>query len=213
MRTSADRRSAPSIGRGDCNQPLAEGRNETDQTSGAKKRAARTKDAALKTKNPRSRNSKSRNSKGKNPGEETAKQREWQTKHQAEDTAMMRALCKMLKFWRACAQKLCRRTHACSGDPHACFARWWPPIPEDEKVWFRAMIKARVAGLGPREIVKAADAEVARYADLLARHIERRAQYEQPQTGAKSAPIAAADVAQHGREPRPERTVARVRLV
>ena len=35
-------------------------------------------------------------------------------------------------------------------DPHACFTRHWAAVPEDEKNWLRAGIKARAMGCRPR---------------------------------------------------------------
>ena len=47
------------------------------------------------------------------------------------------------------------------GDPYACFQRYWPHVPEEAKVRYRAMIRAAQAGLGAREIAAAARAAVA----------------------------------------------------
>jgi hypothetical protein len=120
----------------------------------------------------------------KHPDQITAEQKASHAKDAAEDMASMRFVCTLFRFWRVCTQKSCRRALRCSGDAHTCFARWWPHVPEQVKVQFRAKIKARCAGLSPREAVKAAKAEVARW-----RELEKR--YGEPQAAA--APTDCAD--------------------
>jgi len=80
-----------------------------------------------------------------------------------------RYICNGFYFWRACAEKSCRRTKACMGDAVACFKRCWPWVYEGDKIFFRAGIKARAAGLSVDEACRAANEEVARSADHIAR--------------------------------------------
>src|SRR5438132_1505126 len=75
-------------------------------------------------------------------------------------TTLRRFLCTQFKFWHVCTRKACRRALKCSGDPPACFALWWPHVPEEIKILYRAGIKARCAGLSPREAARVATAEV-----------------------------------------------------
>ena len=71
------------------------------------------------------------------------------------------ALSDILVFWRFCGQPVCRRRHACSGDPDACFARQWALCSEDAKVGIRAFMDARAAGLSDQRAFDAADAKSA----------------------------------------------------
>lgn len=48
----------------------------------------------------------------------------------------------------------------------SCFMRNWPPMPEGDKVWVRAALKALVQGRAPAEAVDIADGELARFAAL-----------------------------------------------
>ena len=72
-------------------------------------------------------------------------------------------------YWRVCGEKTCRRGRGCTGDPLACFKRWWPVTPERPKVEFRALIKARRQGMTPQDALRHADAEVERAAEHIAR--------------------------------------------
>jgi hypothetical protein len=86
-----------------------------------------------------------------------------QARHDAEQTEMRRVQCTLFQFWRGCALKRCRRARRCDGDPHACFERWWPLVPEVLKVQYRAAIVALGAGLSPHAAAQAARAEVERW--------------------------------------------------
>ena len=80
-----------------------------------------------------------------------------------------RHLCNTFEFWSVCPQSPCRRRKSCAGDAGACFERWWWVLPEKVKIFFRAGIKARIAGLSIDEACRVADEEVARSADHIAR--------------------------------------------
>jgi hypothetical protein len=80
-----------------------------------------------------------------------------------------RYLCNTFQFWSVCAESPCRRRKSCVGDADACFERRWWLVPEKIKIFFRAGIKARIAGLSVEEACRVADEEVARSADHIAR--------------------------------------------
>ena len=48
----------------------------------------------------------------------------------------------LVGFWRICRKPQRRRRHCCSYDPDACFDRCWPLVPEEEKEYLRACIRA-----------------------------------------------------------------------
>jgi len=103
----------------------------------------------------------------RHPDKTTAAQKA-QAKRDADPdpTTLRRFLCTQFKFWHVCTRKACRRALKCSGDPHACFALYWPHVPEQIKILYRAGIKARCAGLSPREAARVAIAEVVRWREL-----------------------------------------------
>jgi hypothetical protein len=79
----------------------------------------------------------------------------------------------MLKFWRRfCAQPRCQRVKSCVGaNPAACFDRCWAMVPESEKWWIRAAIKARAADLGVEAAMKQAN-------DMMTRYLKDQAEQE-----------------------------------
>lgn len=99
-------------------------------------------------------------------GEPTPEQRAWLDRHERRERRRATIRCNMLQFWRICAKRACVRHRTCSDDPHACFARHWVMVPEDEKVWLRAGVRARAEGLTPERAARAADADVARHRAL-----------------------------------------------
>jgi hypothetical protein len=112
-------------------------------------------------------------------------------------------ICNVLQFWRVCEEGACTRRQTCCGDPHACFDRQWARYSEEEKVWIRAAIKARADGLSPEAAGRAADAELADYVALMAKH---------GQPGASLAPAPEpAQTAMQETLPDGARIVARVR--
>jgi hypothetical protein len=68
---------------------------------------------------------------------------------------------------------------------YAFFDRIWGAMPEEMKVRIRAGIKARAEGLSPLQALAAADAEVARDRELMAR-------YEALSAAAPPGPVAQA---------------------
>lgn len=78
-----------------------------------------------------------------------------------------RSMCTAFLFWKACRSKGCRRARGCAGrDPDACFERWWPHLPEEFKVQFRAFMTALKQGLPRADALKAAATETARWRAL-----------------------------------------------
>lgn len=78
-----------------------------------------------------------------------------------EDVAVL--VCEFFRFWSHCERKSCRRARACRGNADRCFDRFWPLVPGDMKVWFRDALRARQAGLSPRDACARADEAVAQY--------------------------------------------------
>jgi hypothetical protein len=109
-------------------------------------------------------------------------------KAQARDTAVRAGICNALKFWLRCHDRRCRRQRACSGDPHACFRRHWALYSEEEKVWLRAGIKARVQGLSPQDAALAANAELARHLALMEKHAPQPAPAPPPKQPGDGTP-------------------------
>jgi hypothetical protein len=146
----ASRRSIPlgqdsSWGRGD---------REGKQNSGAK-RAARTMEAALKTKLAkrlaRRRGPKPRPVAVQYAEGMTDAQKRFHARQAAEHAAMKRWQSDLFHFWRDCASRACRRARACSGDAVACMEQRWETLPEAEKIWYRVAIKTLAGGATPRE--------------------------------------------------------------
>ena len=81
---------------------------------------------------------------------------------------MQRWVNSFLYFWNVYEASACKRRRGCAGDPHACFERWWPVVPEAVKVEYRATIKAYAAGASAEEAVRAGQAEVERSAPQIA---------------------------------------------
>ena len=71
------------------------------------------------------------------------------------------------QFWMMCQEKPCARSRRCVGELYPCFSRHWPLVPEEQKNWFRAAIKALAGGVSKQEAARIADAEAARIAALL----------------------------------------------
>ncbi len=74
-----------------------------------------------------------------------------------------RVFCTALNFWTACERKGCRRARACAGDGEACFARFWPHVPEETKLRLRAGAAARGEGLPLSAVAERIEAEVERF--------------------------------------------------
>jgi hypothetical protein len=81
-----------------------------------------------------------------------------------------RKLYTMWQFWKFCPHKACRRQCACAGDVERCHDRFWPAVPEEAKVEFRAYVTATARDKLPRhEALRHARAERARYLEMEAR--------------------------------------------
>ncbi len=110
--------------------------------------------------------------------DQTPQQRAYQLEWTQRDDASKAALCNLLMFWRRCPVRACRRNHACSHDPQACFDRHWPHVPETDKIWLRGFVKAQKDKLPLEQAIERANAEVARVAEMEAaaqRAFENRA--------------------------------------
>jgi hypothetical protein len=94
-----------------------------------------------------------------------------------EDVAARRRYCTWLQYWRDCTMPACRRAHACTGDPTACFIRHWMHLSDPAKAWVSAAIHAIERGLTTRSAAAAADLALLHHiktADWLPRHPPRR---------------------------------------
>lgn len=177
--------------------------------------AAMRRDA--KSRRPKSRAATSRSRK-KSPEAIARAQREWQARETAERKQMRRWQCTLFLFWSVCTNKACRRARACAGEPEACFARWWPHVPQEVKVRYRAMVKT--SDRSPAEIGRAGAEAVARYRrakeedEAAAR--DGRFESPAPQTSVPQASVPQASmppVPAPQAPARPERPLARVRII
>ena len=100
--------------------------------------------------------------------EPTPQQKRWQQQQAAEHEASLRKLNGIFQFWTVCPDKRCRRERACCGAYFSCFRRFWPHVREENKVHFRACLKALEQGHSPEEAAAIARAKVARFAALQA---------------------------------------------
>ena len=90
------------------------------------------------------------------------------------DEDMRRDQCNRFGFWMVCAAKRCRRAKSCEGDPEQCFDRWWPHMPEEAKVYIRAVISAMARkGMDRMQARQAAEAEVERWKATARANAER----------------------------------------
>ncbi len=69
--------------------------------------------------------------------------------------ATWRLYCEVLRFWRACPVKKCRRHRRCLGEPTACLMRGLPAVPPQR---LRAAERDVIAG-GPRRLPPATHLE------------------------------------------------------
>jgi hypothetical protein len=103
-------------------------------------------------------------------GTQTPKQRKAQAALTRERVAVRRAFNTMIGFWQVCEKPLCRRRRCCSHDVDECHRRHWPLVPEDEREYLRACIKAAKhtrspeaihrAGIAARDAAQPAPAEI-----------------------------------------------------
>lgn len=69
--------------------------------------------------------------------------------------ATWRLYCEVLRFWRSCRLKRCKRERRCTGEPAPCLMRGLPSVTQAERI---AAEKAVIAG-GPRRIKPASHME------------------------------------------------------
>jgi nitrous oxide reductase len=75
-----------------------------------------------------------------------------------------------LGFWTACPTRRCRRERSCSGDSRRCHAIFWPVVPEEMKVRWRAVLDAKRDGRTARQagrLAEKAGAEWRKRAELM----------------------------------------------
>jgi hypothetical protein len=80
---------------------------------------------------------------------QTPAQRKAHAAYWRREDARRREINNGLDFWRVCGKPRCRRNHTCSDDMHACFARLWPQVPQEEKEYWRGCITAARDGDHP----------------------------------------------------------------
>jgi hypothetical protein len=73
----------------------------------------------------------------------------------AAHAATWRLYCDVLKFWRSCRIKRCRRYRRCGGEPAGCLMRGLPTVPPEARL---AAAAAVIKG-GPRQLAPATHME------------------------------------------------------
>lgn len=91
---------------------------------------------------------------------------ESQRRQQEEETD--RTVHDLFAFWTVCREKPCHRARGCVGELRPCFERHWPLVPEENKNWWRAFVKAWATGISKEAAALAADAEMERQRALMA---------------------------------------------
>jgi hypothetical protein len=61
-------------------------------------------------------------------------------------TERLRAWVNLLCFWRLCDRRTCRRAYKCSGNPHFCFPRYTPLLPEGVQDFYASLRQSRADG-------------------------------------------------------------------
>jgi hypothetical protein len=93
------------------------------------------------------------------------------------DIAARQRYCTWLEHWRTCGTPACRRHHACTGDPTACFVGHWRRYSATARAWATAGMHALDAGTTMRSASRVADlallGDVKRF-NGLPRHRPRR---------------------------------------
>src|SRR4029079_9810309 len=95
--------------------------------------------------------------------DQTPEQRKAHAAYWRNEDARRQRINNLLGFWRVCGKPICRRNRTCSDDMHACYARLWPLVPEENKEYLRGCILAARDGAAADEIVRAAEARRADY--------------------------------------------------
>ncbi len=80
--------------------------------------------------------------------------RQQQALDNAARSATQRLYCDVLRLWRTCSGKSCRRHLRCMGDPAACFHRGRANVPQIDEA-----VRAKVIAGGPRRIPPATHKE------------------------------------------------------
>jgi hypothetical protein len=62
-------------------------------------------------------------------------------------TFRQRAWVDALCLWRLCDGLACRRARKCTGNPHACFPRYAPLLPDDVQDCYNSLCQSREDGL------------------------------------------------------------------
>jgi hypothetical protein len=83
------------------------------------------------------------------------------TRQAPADQDMARDMTNVFRFWLTCGRDACRRAAACRGEPERCFDTEWKKLPEFQKVWYRAAIRAMHERGDPAQAMSIADAAVA----------------------------------------------------
>jgi hypothetical protein len=73
----------------------------------------------------------------------------------AAHAATWRLYCDVLKFWRSCRNKRCRRHRRCDGEPAGCLMRGLPMVPPNKRI----AAAAEVIKGGPRRLAPATHME------------------------------------------------------
>jgi hypothetical protein len=142
-------------------------------------------------------------------GHETPAQRRVSLQTWADHDAYRRTTNTMFLFWTVCPESACRRAKSCVGQPHDCFLRWWPHVPEDFKFGVRMAIKALGEGASGAEAGQVLGEAMQRAREEQAHAVPG---VEASVESAPSPASATTTVAPVAPSP-PERPLARVRLL
>jgi hypothetical protein len=112
------------------------------------------------------------------------------------ESSVLRKTANLFGVYRVCGNAHCLRARDCRGDANACFDRFWPHVPEDDKIWLRVAVTAASNGSSPAEAAAAGEAAARQY-----REMQNGLGRETEQPSALAAPA------------RPEAPQPRVRMV
>jgi len=116
-----------------------------------------------------------------------------QQEHDRKRAEYRRGLCNVLKFSRFCADARCKRARRCAGNVDACFAYFWPHVPQDSKNEIRRAMELVAGGMAPAEAVREAKAYVEqrrRIGEEMARRQAARAAATPANLESDAAPVA-----------------------
>jgi hypothetical protein len=123
------------------------------------------------------------------PDHRTPEQRAAGERWLRREEAAGRVRCNALQFWRWCETPRCRRNHACSGEPRACFERHWALFPDDVKELIRGFLVAAHAGATKEERVRAGEARRLAYLKMLEAKAARAAEQASPPAAGADQPV------------------------